>query len=119
MVVNGLENHQYDSVLASYLEPGEGMEVYFMTALEQDLFIHLLYMNRKHISPAFVPPWNAKMQQFKFSFFLPITKLRKSDIKRLSQNSGCLVCGKKTLGICRDCQVAQYCGKSTFIFQVR
>ncbi|KAJ3562632.1 hypothetical protein NP233_g9454 [Leucocoprinus birnbaumii] len=83
MIIEGLEKSRYDDLLARYLGPNEGMEIYFMNALEQDLFLHLLMLNRKHISPVFKPPWRADIQEFKLSFFIPITKVSKSDIVRL------------------------------------
>jgi hypothetical protein len=112
MIIDGLETDDYDVFLRGYLDPGEELNLHFVTARDIDLLMHLLYVNRKHISPNFRPPWNTQKEEHKLSFIMPIARLSQADIERLSKNGGCLVCGRNTTGICGGCHVAQYCGKS-------
>ncbi|KAJ3554381.1 hypothetical protein NP233_g12433 [Leucocoprinus birnbaumii] len=91
MVVTGLDKIDYDRLLDEYTGMGEGVDMYYVTALEQDLFLHLLSLNQKHMSPRVKLPPGPHSHKLDLSFLMPITKLSKGDIVRLSRNSGCLV----------------------------
>ncbi|KAJ3562634.1 hypothetical protein NP233_g9452 [Leucocoprinus birnbaumii] len=100
------------------MESSYGVGVYPVSTIELDLFLQLLFLNRKHISPNYRPPWespthlwNAASKHFNLSFFLPMAMPSDPDAVRLSKNSGCIICGENTTGVCDRCQNAQYCGK--------
>jgi hypothetical protein len=112
MVIDSSDDTDVERFVAGHLNRGEGLEVYHFTALEQDFFLHLLSNNREHVNPKFQPPWDERESDFKLSFFIPIARLRPADVARLSRNSGCVVCGKSTRGVCDVCEAAQYCGRS-------
>ncbi|KAF9445847.1 hypothetical protein P691DRAFT_777273 [Macrolepiota fuliginosa MF-IS2] len=111
MVIERLEQRDYDEILAGYLEPGEAMLMYFLKTIEQDMFLQLLSLNLKHISPTAQPPRQAQNPRFQLSFFMPITKIAQPDVARLAKNTGCVVCGRNTTGKCMTCLAVQYCGK--------
>lgn len=109
-VMGELKQDLYDEFLASYLEPGEGMDMYYLTKIEQEMFVYLLNLNHKHLSPGFRPPWGAQYKDLKLSFFVPIAKVAQEDTARLNRKTGCVVCGQSTSGICTGCGASQYCG---------
>ncbi|KAJ3562630.1 hypothetical protein NP233_g9453 [Leucocoprinus birnbaumii] len=82
-----------------------------MDKLEEGLLLFLLLNNQQHLSPNFKPPEGVRDDRFMDSFLLPVKSLNPTEMLKLSQRSGCVVCGKASTSACASCRAAQYCGK--------
>ncbi|KAF9065037.1 hypothetical protein BDP27DRAFT_1298548 [Rhodocollybia butyracea] len=77
---------------------------------EQKLLLSILNMNARRISSDYSPKRMRSEAPFTLSFLLPIAPLSQQDIGKLTNHSGCVVCGKKTASKCSRCLSAEYCG---------
>ncbi|KAL0570765.1 hypothetical protein V5O48_011193 [Marasmius crinis-equi] len=80
------------------------------TPAEQNLLLTILNANSKRLSADYAPVKRASEKTFMTSFLLPIGPLSQKDIGKLSNYSGCVVCGKKTVSKCSGCLSVEYCG---------
>jgi hypothetical protein len=68
LIIDGLQDQDRDVPFQAYLEPDEMLNLYYVTRVEQYLFLHLSHPNREHVSPGFLPPYNLRKQHFKLGF---------------------------------------------------
>ncbi|KAL1741784.1 hypothetical protein HDZ31DRAFT_66589 [Schizophyllum fasciatum] len=81
------------------------------TTQEQALLRKLLFVNSERVSPDFKPKLEPYEAKFKTSFILPVRPLSQVDIGKLTSDTGCAVCGKKTTSRCTGCLSIAYCGQ--------
>lgn len=86
-----------------------------MTSVEQNLFVTLLSLNRKHLSPRFRLPAEVRDDRCDVGFILPIGGLNMKDVIRLSKIAGCPLCGEESYHTCKACLSTRYCGRGTFM----
>ena len=86
-----------------------------MTSVEQNLFITLLSLNRKHLSPRFRLPVEVRDDRCDVGFILPIGGLNMKDVIHLSKIAGCPLCGEESHHACKACLSTRYCGRGTFV----
>ncbi|KAL1741785.1 hypothetical protein HDZ31DRAFT_44669 [Schizophyllum fasciatum] len=82
------------------------------TAEEQSLLRKLLFMNSEKMSPQFKPKRESYEKNFIPSFLLPVGALGQIDIGKLTSDTGCAICGKKTTSRCTGCLSVSYCGQA-------
>ena len=80
------------------------------TVQEQALFRKLLHYNSQKLSPNNKPMLESHEKNFKISFLLPVSPLSQFDIGKLTSDTGCAVCGKRTTSRCTGCLAVAYCG---------
>ncbi|KAI5835664.1 hypothetical protein K523DRAFT_260382 [Schizophyllum commune Tattone D] len=80
------------------------------TVQEQALFRKLLHHNSQKLSPNYKPTLESHEKNFKISFLLPVSPLSQFDIGKLTSDTGCAVCGKRTTSRCTGCLAVAYCG---------
>lgn len=81
------------------------------TPQEQTLLLTLLAINSKRLSSDYKPKRTRYEKSFKVSFLIPVGPLSQQDVGKLTNTSGCAVCGKKTASKCSGCLSAEYCGE--------
>jgi len=74
------------------------------TPLEQKLLLNILANNGKLLSSTYKPRKESSEQNFKVSFFLPLGPLSFEDVGKLNNDTGCVLCGRKTTSRCSQCQ---------------
>lgn len=79
------------------------------TPLEQKLLLNILANNGKLLSSTYKPRKESSEQNFKVSFFLPLGPLSFEDVGKLNNDTGCVLCGRKTTSRCSQCQSVAYC----------
>ncbi|KAF9442258.1 hypothetical protein P691DRAFT_779487 [Macrolepiota fuliginosa MF-IS2] len=109
--VTGKNQESLEDVIADFTPEEQRGRAYQMSDMEQNLFVRLLSLNRKHLSPTFKIPEEALDERCKIGFILPIGSPSTKDIARLSRISGCILCGETTHNTCSACLTAQYCSK--------
>jgi len=83
------------------------------TPLERSMLSRLLILNSKRISTDYEPHRRTNEDSFCLSFLLPLGPISMQDLGKLTNNSGCAVCGdtRKSLRRCGSCQSIFYCSK--------
>jgi hypothetical protein len=83
------------------------------TPLERDMLAKLLLLNSKRLSSDYNPERQKNEDSFRLSFLLPLGPISMQDLGKLTNNSGCAVCGDthKPLRRCADCQSISYCSQ--------
>jgi hypothetical protein len=83
------------------------------TRLERDMLVKLLLLNSKRLSSDYSPERRKNEESFRLSFLLPLGPISMQDLGRLTNTSGCAVCGDshKTLRRCGNCQTISYCSQ--------
>jgi hypothetical protein len=81
--------------------------------LERDMLLKLLYSNSKRLSADYKPERLEYEDTFQSSFILPLGPISMHDLGKLTNNTGCAVCGdvRKALMRCADCQSISYCSR--------
>ncbi|KAL1741790.1 hypothetical protein HDZ31DRAFT_44689 [Schizophyllum fasciatum] len=78
---------------------------------EQALLRKLLSVNTEKLSAAYRPKLEPHEKNFKISFLMPVKPLSQLDVGKLTSDTGCVVCGKKTTSRCTGCLAVAYCGQ--------
>ncbi|KAL1758281.1 hypothetical protein FB107DRAFT_207452 [Schizophyllum commune] len=84
----------------------------YCTAEEQAMLRKILFMNSERVSSDFRPKLEPYERNFKISFLLPVGPLSQIDIGKLTSDTGCAICGKKTTSRCTGCLSVSYCGQA-------
>lgn len=77
---------------------------------EQKLLLAILNLNARRLSSNYSPQRRQTEASFVLSFLLPIAPIGQQDLGRLTNHTGCVVCGKKTTSKCSQCLSVEYCG---------
>ena len=83
------------------------------TPLERSMLSKLLLLNSKRLSADYQPKRRKNEEPFRLSFLIPLGPISMKDLGKLTNNSGCAVCGdtRKSLRRCGDCQSISYCSQ--------
>ncbi|KAK7052835.1 hypothetical protein VNI00_004154 [Paramarasmius palmivorus] len=100
----------YDWVREVQSKPG-GFPRIYCTAQEQQLLLSILNQNSKRLSSDYQPKRWKSESKFMLSFLLPVGPISQDDIGKLSNHSGCVLCGNKTTSKCSQCLSVEYCGR--------
>ena len=86
------------------------------TALERRAMLRLFHLNSKRLSSEGYTICEHETSKFGFrtSFVLPLGPLSMLERGRLTNNSGCEVCGNINISRCNQCLSVAYCSKGSF-----
>ncbi|KAF5361844.1 hypothetical protein D9756_002074 [Leucocoprinus leucothites] len=110
-VVEEEDEETLEDSIADLTPEDQRGRAYPMTDVEQNLFVTLLSLNRKHLSPRFRLPAVVRDDRCDVGFILPIGSLNMKDVIRLSKIGDCPLCGEETHHTCKACLSARYCGR--------
>ncbi|KAM5546042.1 hypothetical protein V8D89_000168 [Ganoderma adspersum] len=82
------------------------------TPIEQKLFLKLLKGNSHLVPKDYKVDRHQTEKDYKVSVLLPVGPLEYGPLAKLNSNVGCVVCGKRTVSRCSQCQSASYCGSA-------
>jgi len=82
------------------------------TEYERISMLKLFGLNAKRLSADFRPEESKVTRKLglKMSFLLPLGPLNQKELGRLTNNTGCEICGKKNVSRCVQCLSVAYCG---------
>ena len=86
------------------------------TPIEQKLFLKVLKGNMHLVPKDYKVDRHETEKDYKVSVLLPVGPLEYGPLAKLNSNVGCVVCGKRTVSRCSQCQSASYCGSSECFF---
>ncbi|TFK19415.1 hypothetical protein FA15DRAFT_674468 [Coprinopsis marcescibilis] len=117
-VVSAIPNkplkHQLEDILVSSDSGVQFAVSVRTTELERKVMLKLLHSNAKKLDPDFKPPGMAAKytkKQWKLSFVLPLGPITMAELGKLTDLSGCEVCGStKGTSRCSSCLSVLYCG---------
>ncbi|KAJ3720027.1 hypothetical protein C8R42DRAFT_722692 [Lentinula raphanica] len=82
------------------------------TAEEQKFLLAILNTNARRLASTYAVKRHSSGLEsaFALSFLLPVGPINQRDMGRLTQHTGCVVCGTKTNNRCSRCHAVEYCG---------
>lgn len=79
---------------------------------ELKALLHILDANSAYIPSTYKPRKTpAEEDYFKVSVLFPIGPLSFNALEKLNLDTGCAICGEKSVKKCSSCQSVEYCGR--------
>jgi hypothetical protein len=93
--------------------PAESRVIIKVSDLEHRILLRLFEKNAKRLPSKYSV--THREDGLTTSFALPLCPIGMRTLGKLTHNSGCEVCGKKTTSLCMQCRSVVYCGKGIFV----
>lgn len=81
------------------------------TILEQKALLRILDTNASYVPTTYKPRRTKTEEDFKVSLVFPIGPLSFDALGKLNLDTGCAICGEKSVKKCASCQSVGYCGR--------
>ncbi|KAK7685082.1 hypothetical protein QCA50_011919 [Cerrena zonata] len=93
-------------------DPATGQPPTYMktTLIQQKALLRILKFNSRYVPANFHPDRSALESDFKVSYIFPVGPLSFEALGKLNLDTGCAICGSRTVKKCSQCYSVGYCG---------